>query len=31
MFYMLIGAIIFYLLESGTAEDAANEEDYKYK
>lgn len=31
MFYMLIGAIIFYFLESGTAEAVASEEDYKYK
>ncbi|PIC32855.1 hypothetical protein B9Z55_013040 [Caenorhabditis nigoni] len=31
MFYMLLGAIIFYFLESGTAEEVAQEEDYKYK
>ncbi|KAF1756892.1 hypothetical protein GCK72_013346 [Caenorhabditis remanei] len=31
MFYMLIGALIFYFLESGAAEEVASEEDYKYK
>ncbi|CAI2350597.1 unnamed protein product [Caenorhabditis sp. 36 PRJEB53466] len=30
MFYMLFGAVIFYFLESGSAEAAAREEDYKY-